>query len=554
MSGEESNLLNVPSPAVGTPFQGSLQERRWDMFKALEDLKKLPYSDNLKPDYKHENSIAWVLSKNGFLEIQATDTVLEAAKDRKDGKLTKVGQDLYKLSIKAQKTGKPFEPDFFQGKEGAAKRNAELAVMSPIYTPKHRGQKGSTEELDNFLLGTEKYPSIFRTKFEDITEFPCGTFMQQPFGPNSWPDFIIKVHPEFVLFLEAKSTEGSNHPKYNSSQIHRNVLYVFSKRDTPRGVFTDTGSDRETTFYMGNSIVRDPDIPRLEEVFRLELKEFARNHQLSEVLGSNNPYNYNCNNPRPTFETNKSNFDADVLPDAEYIALEYVRSKSSWRRSGTIWGDKKCEALKKSRRQLQVTDISQDDGTLITFDTVAEIVNQGMTDVEEEDELAPVIDELAVAVHDKDDNAVAGVINSIRRKNAHQQEKEAKNTVPSSHKKAFATSIRKVSPYAVPVRNFPRSPMSSERMKAALSYGAPLVVGPRKGLNPFLKPKRRKEMETWRSPPHGIAGNTRSRLASTLANQLSPNSPFRGGHRKRKKRTRRKKKRKKKGKKTKRRR
>ena len=84
-----------------------------------------------------------------------------------------------------------------------------------------------------------------------------------------WADDEIELLKPHILFLEAKSTEGSNHPKYNSSQIHRNVLYVFSKRDTPRG---ELPSPRQTTFYMGNSIVRDTKIPELEEQFRLELK------------------------------------------------------------------------------------------------------------------------------------------------------------------------------------------------------------------------------------------------------------------------------------------
>jgi len=295
---------------------------------------------------------------------------------------------------------------------------------------------------------------------------------------------------------------------------------------------------------MGNSIVRDPDIPDLEVKCRDDLKTYARDHRLSEILAENNPYKYNCNNPRPTFETSKSNFDNDVLIDAEYIALEYVRRKSRWGRS-TTWTDTKCQALKSSQRLPEVRDILQEDGIPITFDTVEDIVNQGMTDVEEEDELAPVTDELAVAVGNGNDNAVAGVINSIRRKNAHQQQQELeklqKNTVPSSALKAQLGNPA--------LQSSPGNPLYFAIKPKDLSPARPRPAFHRRIR---YKPARRPALEALRDKK-GMAGRTRGADSSQMANLLSPGIGGGGGHRKRKKRTRRKKKRKK-GKKTKRRR
>ena len=47
--------------------------------------------------------------------------------------------------------------------------------------------------------------------------------------------------------------------------------------------------------YPNSDFISDANKLVFELDYRLELKEFARNHQHSEVLGSNNPYNYNCN-------------------------------------------------------------------------------------------------------------------------------------------------------------------------------------------------------------------------------------------------------------------
>jgi hypothetical protein len=73
---------------------------------------------------------------------------------------------------------------------------------------------------------------------------PNGTFIEQPFGKQQSPDYIIKVSETFVLFLEAKSSATSLAPTYNSGIPHKNFIYVFCAKKI-----------NGTTIYKGDSII-----------------------------------------------------------------------------------------------------------------------------------------------------------------------------------------------------------------------------------------------------------------------------------------------------------
>lgn len=79
---------------------------------------------------------------------------------------------------------------------------------------------------------------------EECTSLDIGQFIEQPFGSQQSPDFIIKVSNDFILFLEAKSSETALYPTYNSCIPHQNYVYVFTSKKT-----------NQTTLYKGERIV-----------------------------------------------------------------------------------------------------------------------------------------------------------------------------------------------------------------------------------------------------------------------------------------------------------
>ena len=79
---------------------------------------------------------------------------------------------------------------------------------------------------------------------EECTILEIGQFIEQPFGSQQSPDFIIKVSNDFILFLEAKSSETALYPTYNSCIPHQNYVYVFTSKKT-----------NQTTLYKGERIV-----------------------------------------------------------------------------------------------------------------------------------------------------------------------------------------------------------------------------------------------------------------------------------------------------------
>lgn len=78
---------------------------------------------------------------------------------------------------------------------------------------------------------------------EECTILDIGQFIEQPFGSQQSPDFIIKVSNDFILFLEAKSSKEL-FPTYNSCIPHQNYVYVFTSKKT-----------NQTTLYKGERIV-----------------------------------------------------------------------------------------------------------------------------------------------------------------------------------------------------------------------------------------------------------------------------------------------------------
>ena len=72
---------------------------------------------------------------------------------------------------------------------------------------------------------------------------PNMTFIVQPLGTHNSPDFIIKCNHKFI-FLEAKSSETSTTPTFNSGGVKKDYIYAFCSKKT-----------NETTIFKGDSII-----------------------------------------------------------------------------------------------------------------------------------------------------------------------------------------------------------------------------------------------------------------------------------------------------------
>lgn len=92
-------------------------------------------------------------------------------------------------------------------------------------------------DLDN----KDAYKKAYGDNFENLPE---GTFISQPNGDNSSPDFLGKVNGKYVP-IECKSSQQA-YPTYNGGLPKKDVVYIFS-----------TKKYDETTIYFAQDVVSD---------------------------------------------------------------------------------------------------------------------------------------------------------------------------------------------------------------------------------------------------------------------------------------------------------
>lgn len=118
--------------------------------------------------------------------------------------------------------------------------------------------------------------SISNINNEDIQSIssimPNNTYMRQPCGPNSSPDFIIKFADNIIIPLECKSADGY-YPVYNSGGIKKNIIYAFCSKKT-----------NSTTLYCGKDIIT---IAQQELIDELIIKQRELEEKYNELLKAN---------------------------------------------------------------------------------------------------------------------------------------------------------------------------------------------------------------------------------------------------------------------------
>lgn len=91
-------------------------------------------------------------------------------------------------------------------------------------------------------------------------DMPVGSFVEQPFGSQSAPDFFIKTENSKVVALEAKSSVGPM-PLYNSGGVKSNYFYAFCCQKF-----------NQTTIFKGADIIDDAQQKLLDDYIAEEKK------------------------------------------------------------------------------------------------------------------------------------------------------------------------------------------------------------------------------------------------------------------------------------------
>ena len=120
--------------------------------------------------------------------------------------------------------------------------------------------------------------NIKRNQLDDKINKPneislkSGEFIEQPFGTQNNPDFLVKLNKKSVIAIECKSSKNGK-PQYNSGGITSYFIYIFSSKKC-----------NDTTFYMGSSIQTN-DIDKELKKHILKLKELDKsfNEKLKEL-------------------------------------------------------------------------------------------------------------------------------------------------------------------------------------------------------------------------------------------------------------------------------
>jgi hypothetical protein len=131
------------------------------------------------------------------------------------------------------------------------------------------------EENKNILLLLKNKDNKLKT-IEQINDKLI--FVEQPFGSQMSPDFIISIYG-YVLWVECKSGKKGNDLSWNSGYPQKDVLYIYSIKNTGN-----------TTIFMGQDTEIYKNTPDFEEKYDIyddKIKEYGRNEFNSDFKSEN---------------------------------------------------------------------------------------------------------------------------------------------------------------------------------------------------------------------------------------------------------------------------
>jgi len=170
--------------------------------------------------------------------------------------------------------------------------------------------KQKKDNLGNFNL-SELVKDGFSKSLNNI-------FIREPFGSQSFPDFLIILN-ENIVPIEIKNSKGKNkNPMMNNSYFVKDGIYIFS-------------NESNVTFFKGEDIVSDTQFKKLKEFkdrmddLNKEYEELFETMPVEENIHGFMPYiRSNFKYKKLKKGTNLNFFDKTLTKDREDNVIEYI--------------------------------------------------------------------------------------------------------------------------------------------------------------------------------------------------------------------------------------
>jgi len=107
-------------------------------------------------------------------------------------------------------------------------------------------------------ISDTKWKTKKNTTFGDM---PLGSFIEQPAGTQSFPDFLVRDFDGRFIAVEAKSGKNGVHPMWNDNLPHPGAIYILS-----------SGKLNKTTVFNGSDVISD-EMVELRNELNQKLKE-----------------------------------------------------------------------------------------------------------------------------------------------------------------------------------------------------------------------------------------------------------------------------------------
>ena len=114
-------------------------------------------------------------------------------------------------------------------------------------------------DMDPVYLTDKSDTSYKRKRNVTFGDMPKGSFIEQPAGSQSFPDFLIRDFDGRFIPLEAKSLVKGGCPAWNDNYPKANAIYVFA-----------SGSYNQTTIFLGQDVINLKQIALLQQHYKDE--------------------------------------------------------------------------------------------------------------------------------------------------------------------------------------------------------------------------------------------------------------------------------------------
>lgn len=134
---------------------------------------------------------------------------------------------------------------------------------------------------------------------ESIQEQLEGTYIEQPFGSQDFPDFLL-FYKNFIIYLEVKFTKDQKKPMWNSNIPKPYGLYILGLKKS-----------KTVTFFLGNNVINNRLYEELHE-FHQKISEEVDLFNEKILSDVDNSFGF-CYYGRKAFDQKK--YNEDVITD-----------------------------------------------------------------------------------------------------------------------------------------------------------------------------------------------------------------------------------------------